>query len=63
MKKLYQIAIDGFSSCGKSTLAKALAKTLHAFASWQGLNNVAIDWADSDALRLNLQDHLESTQP
>ena len=44
-------------------LAKALAKTLHAFASWQGLNNVAIDWADSDALRLNLQDHLESTQP
>jgi cytidylate kinase len=28
MKKLYQIAIDGFSSCGKSTLAKALAKKL-----------------------------------
>jgi CMP/dCMP kinase len=28
MKKLI-IAIDGFSSCGKSTLAKALAKKLH----------------------------------
>jgi cytidylate kinase len=28
MKDLYQIAIDGFSSCGKSTLAKALAKKL-----------------------------------
>ena len=28
MKKII-IAIDGFSSCGKSTLAKALAKTLH----------------------------------
>src|ERR1700733_15481904 len=23
------VAIDGYSSCGKSTLAKALAKTLH----------------------------------
>lgn len=28
MKKII-VAIDGFSSCGKSTLAKALAKTLH----------------------------------
>jgi CMP/dCMP kinase len=28
MKKII-IAIDGYSSCGKSTLAKALAKTLH----------------------------------
>ncbi len=28
MKRII-IAIDGFSSCGKSTLAKALAKTLH----------------------------------
>ncbi|MFM8486320.1 MAG: (d)CMP kinase, partial [Bacteroidota bacterium] len=28
MKKII-IAIDGHSSCGKSTLAKALAKTLH----------------------------------
>ncbi|MBK7225242.1 MAG: (d)CMP kinase [Saprospiraceae bacterium] len=28
MEKKYQIAIDGFSSCGKSTLAKALAKEL-----------------------------------
>ena len=28
MKRII-IAIDGFSSCGKSTLAKALAKSLH----------------------------------
>lgn len=28
-KKKITIAIDGYSSCGKSTLAKALAKTLH----------------------------------
>ena len=28
MKKII-IAIDGYSSCGKSTLAKGLAKTLH----------------------------------
>lgn len=29
MKKKINIAIDGYSSCGKSTLAKALAKKLH----------------------------------
>lgn len=29
VKKSYVIAIDGFSSCGKSTVAKALAKTLN----------------------------------
>jgi cytidylate kinase len=29
LKKKITIAIDGFSSCGKSTLAKALAKKLH----------------------------------
>ena len=29
MSKNFVIAIDGYSSCGKSTLAKALAKKLH----------------------------------
>jgi len=29
MNKNIVIAIDGYSSCGKSTLAKALAKKLH----------------------------------
>jgi cytidylate kinase len=29
MSKNIVVAIDGYSSCGKSTLAKALAKKLH----------------------------------
>ena len=29
MKKQLTIAIDGYSSCGKSTIAKAIAKSLH----------------------------------
>jgi uncharacterized protein YcaQ len=40
-------------------LIKALAKTLRAYASWQGLEKVTIDWADSEPLRLGLLAHLE----
>ena len=40
-------------------LIKALAKTLRAYASWQGLDRVVIDWTDSETLRLGLLAHLE----
>ena len=40
-------------------LTRALAKTLRAYASWQGLSKVAIDWADSEKLRSGLLAHLE----
>lgn len=40
-------------------LIKALAKTLRAYASWQGLSSVVIDWADPEALRSGLIARLE----
>jgi uncharacterized protein YcaQ len=40
-------------------LIKALAKTLRAYASWQGLDSVVIDWTDSETLRLGLLAHLK----
>ena len=40
-------------------LIKALAKTLRAYANWQGLSSVVIDWADPEALRLGLTARLE----
>ena len=40
-------------------LTRALAKTLRAYASWQGLSKVAIDWADSEKLRSGLLAYLE----
>jgi hypothetical protein len=40
-------------------LIKALAKTLRAYASWQGLSSVVIDWADPEALRSGLTARLE----
>lgn len=42
-------------------LTKALAKTLRAYASWQGLNSVVVDWADSEILRAGLMAHLEES--
>jgi len=42
-------------------LTKALAKTLRAYASWQGLNSVVVDWADSEKLRAGLMAHLEES--
>lgn len=41
-------------------LTKALAKTLRAYASWQGLKSVVVDWADSEKLRLGLMALLET---
>ena len=43
-------------------LTKALAKTLRAYATWQGLNSIVIDWADSEALRLGLTARLADGQ-
>lgn len=40
-------------------LTRALAKTLRAYASWQGLSKVVIDWADSEKLRSGLLAYLE----
>lgn len=40
-------------------LIKALAKTLRAYASWQGLSSVVIDWADQEALCSGLTARLE----
>ncbi|MEN6580623.1 MAG: crosslink repair DNA glycosylase YcaQ family protein [Anaerolineaceae bacterium] len=40
-------------------LIRALAKTLRAYASWQGLSSVVIDWADPEALRSGLTARLE----
>ncbi len=43
-------------------LTKALAKTLRAYASWQGLTSITIDRADPEALRLELMARLENGQ-
>jgi len=43
-------------------LTKALAKTLRAYATWQGLSSVVIDWADSEALRSGLTARLQDGQ-
>ena len=40
-------------------LTRTLAKTLQAYASWQGLSSVVIDWADSETLRSGLVAHLQ----
>ncbi|MEO8793910.1 MAG: (d)CMP kinase [Daejeonella sp.] len=69
MSKNIVVAIDGYSSCGKSTLAKALAKKLHFIYIDSGAmyravtlfflrNN--IDLTDNTAVEQALQDiHLE----
>ena len=44
-------------------LTRALAKALRAYATWQGLSSVVIDWADSDKLRSGLMAHLQEGQP
>ena len=41
-------------------LTRALAKTLRAYASWQGLSSVVIDWADSEKLRSEITHLLEA---
>jgi uncharacterized protein YcaQ len=40
-------------------LTSALAKTLRAYASWQSLSSVVVDWADSEKLRSGLMAHLQ----
>ena len=59
MKKI-TIAIDGYSSCGKSTLAKALAKELHYIyvdsgAMYRGVALYALrkEWVTSDGARVD----------
>ena len=65
MSKNIVIAIDGYSSCGKSTIAKALAKKLHFIYIDSGAmyravtlyilrNNIALD--DHEAIRNALTD-------
>jgi len=44
MKKKHIIAIDGFSSCGKSTVAKALAKRLNYVFVDSGAMYRAVTW-------------------
>ena len=41
-------------------LTRALAKSLRAYASWQGLSSVVIDWADSEKLRSEMTQLLEA---
>ena len=67
MKKII-IAIDGFSSCGKSTMAKALARNIgylyfdsgamyRAVALYCMQNNLFIgDKIDTEAIRANIKD-------
>jgi hypothetical protein len=45
-----------------ASLTNVLAKTLRAYATWQGLNSIVIDWADSEALRLGLTARLADGQ-
>lgn len=40
-------------------LTRELAKTLRAYASWQGLSKVLIDWAESEKLSSGLMAYLE----
>lgn len=40
-------------------LTRELAKTLRAYASWQGLSKVLIDWANFEKLRSGLMAYLE----
>ncbi len=63
MKKIV-IAVDGFSSCGKSTLAKALAKNLNyvfvdSGAMYRAITlyflRERIDWENTDAVNAALQ--------
>ena len=42
-----------------AVLARELAKTLRAYASWQGLSKVLIDWAESEKLSSGLMAYLE----
>ena len=66
MKKI-TIAIDGFSSCGKSTMAKALAKRIGYFyidsgAMYRAACLYAINhgWIDEDSIEEEaLKGHLE----
>ena len=67
MKKII-IAIDGFSSCGKSTMAKALARNIgylyfdsgamyRAVALYCMQNNLFVgDKIDTEAIRTNIKD-------
>ena len=67
MKKII-IAIDGFSSCGKSTMAKALARNIgylyfdsgamyRAVALYCMQNNLFVgDKIDTEAIRINIKD-------
>ena len=64
MNKKITIAIDGFSSCGKSTLAKALAKKLnYAFVDSGAMYRAVtlyflenqLDYKDEEAVRLALK--------
>ncbi|MBC7448131.1 MAG: (d)CMP kinase [Hymenobacteraceae bacterium] len=64
MQKLV-VAIDGYSSCGKSTTAKLVAKELHyayidTGAMYRGVTlyciEQGIDWNDEDAVRAALPD-------
>ena len=41
-------------------LTRALTKSLRAYASWQGLSSVVIDWADSEKLRSEMTQLLEA---
>ncbi|POY35186.1 (d)CMP kinase [Solitalea longa] len=69
MPKNFIIAIDGYSSCGKSTIAKALAKRLNFIYVDSGAMYRAttlyflrnkIDWHDHDAVVETLKDvHVE----
>jgi len=64
-KQQAQQVISIFLEAGVSIsagLTKALAKTLRAYATWQGLNSIVIDWADSEALRLGLTARLADGQ-
>jgi CMP/dCMP kinase len=72
MKKII-IAIDGYSSCGKSTLAKALAKTLHyAYVDTGAMYRAVtlyfmdndVEITDPDAVKnalVNIELHFERT--
>ena len=67
MTKNIVVAIDGYSSCGKSTLAKALAKTLHFIYIDSGAMYRAVtlyflrnevDISDHDAI-IDALDHID----